>query len=64
MTPRTLRRQDAPITQGLGDGFDVVDEVRVPLVPDTFHTLATTDFAGGPDAKSESRRLTATPPRG
>jgi type 1 glutamine amidotransferase len=47
MTPQHITYVDKthPITQGLGDGFDVVDEAYAcHWFPDTFHTLATTDF--------------------
>jgi type 1 glutamine amidotransferase len=47
MTPQHITYVDKthPITQGLGDGFDVVDEAYAcHWFPDTFHTLAITDF--------------------
>jgi len=47
MTPQHITYVDKthPITQGLGDGFNVVDEAYAcHWFPDTFHVLATTDF--------------------
>ena len=55
MTPQHITYVDKthPITQGLGDGFDVVDEAYAcHWFPDTFHTLATTDFKPADSTKN------------
>jgi type 1 glutamine amidotransferase len=41
----TITDKSHPIVQGLGDGFDITDEVYLcPIFPETFHTLLKTDF--------------------
>jgi type 1 glutamine amidotransferase len=41
----TVLDKSHPVTQGLGDGFDITDETYLcPIFPETFHPLLRTDF--------------------
>ena len=55
----TVLDKGHPITQGLGDGFDITDETYLcPIFPETFHPLLKTDFV--PIAANFPAQVTAS----